>query len=75
VWSYVVGARLISSGLLATEVRRGLQRKPKLGTLDAIHVVTAFEHRPIDAFVTYDQRQAKAARRLGLPTVSPGMKR
>jgi predicted nucleic acid-binding protein len=46
--------------------------EPKLGTLDAIHVLTAFERRPVDAFVTYDQRQAKAARRIGLPTVSPG---
>jgi len=45
---------------------------PRLQTLDAIHVVTALEARPIDFFVTYDERQAKAARRAGLPTVSPG---
>jgi predicted nucleic acid-binding protein len=49
--------------------------EPKLGSLDAIHVATAFEHRPIDAFVTYDERQAKAAIRVGLPVVSPGMKK
>jgi predicted nucleic acid-binding protein len=44
----------------------------KLHTLDAIHVVTALEVRPIDFFVTYDERQAAAARLAGLPTVSPG---
>jgi hypothetical protein len=46
--------------------------EPKLHTLDAIHVVSAFEVRPIDLFVTYDKRQAKAARRAGLPTIAPG---
>jgi predicted nucleic acid-binding protein len=46
--------------------------EPGLGSLDAIHVVTALEHRPFDAFVTYDERQAAAARKVGLPTVSPG---
>jgi predicted nucleic acid-binding protein len=46
--------------------------EPKLHTLDAIHVVSALEVRPIDFFVTYDKRQAKAARRAGLPTISPG---
>lgn len=49
--------------------------EPDLGSLDAIHVVTAFERRPIDAFVTYDMQQATAARKAGLPTVSPGMKK
>jgi predicted nucleic acid-binding protein len=49
--------------------------EPHLGSLDAIHVVTAFEHRPLDAFVTYDIRQAQAARKAGLPTVSAGMKK
>jgi predicted nucleic acid-binding protein len=43
----------------------------KLHTLDAIHVVTAIEVRPIDFFVTYDKKQAAAARRAGLPTISP----
>ncbi|HJZ36176.1 MAG TPA: type II toxin-antitoxin system VapC family toxin [Solirubrobacterales bacterium] len=46
--------------------------EPKLHTLDAIHVVSALEVRPIDFFVTYDKRQAKAARRAGIPTISPG---
>jgi hypothetical protein len=46
--------------------------EPKLHTLDAIHVVSALEVRPIDFFVTYDEKQAAAARLAGLPTVSPG---
>jgi predicted nucleic acid-binding protein len=115
MWTFVAGARLTSSELVATEVRRGLQRniatkqlvvplmsvvvaeirleeftlhpidgaalrhaakffEPNLGSLDAIHVVTAFAYRPVDAFVTYDIRQAQAARKVGLPIVSPGMK-
>jgi len=116
MWAFAAGARMTSSELVATEVRRGLQRKmatkqlvdpltslvvaeilleefilhpidgaalrraarffePNLGSLDAIHVVTAFAHRPVDAFVTYDARQAQAARKAGLPIVSPGMKK
>jgi predicted nucleic acid-binding protein len=46
--------------------------EPKLHSLDAIHVVSALEVRPIDFFVTYDKKQAAAARLAGLPTVSPG---
>ena len=112
--AFITGAaRVISSEMVMTEVRRGLHRtaatdtrfdlntslrsaafflglihlhpirrvtlrhaadffEPNLHTLDAIHVVSALEVRPIDFFVTYDKRQAKAARRAGLPTVSPG---
>ncbi|HEY1854561.1 MAG TPA: type II toxin-antitoxin system VapC family toxin [Solirubrobacterales bacterium] len=46
--------------------------EPALRTLDAIHVVTALYLEPIDAFVTYDVRQAASARREGLRTVAPG---
>ena len=46
--------------------------EPRLQALDAIHVVTALEVRPIDFFVTYDKKQATAARLAGLPTISPG---
>jgi predicted nucleic acid-binding protein len=43
-----------------------------LRTLDAIHLATALTAEPgIDAFVTYDDRLAAAARDLGLPVVSP----
>lgn len=43
-----------------------------LRTLDAIHLATALGLGPeMDAFVTYDDRLAEAARSLGLPVVSP----
>jgi uncharacterized protein len=41
-------------------------------TLDAIHLATAMALVPdLDAFVTYDDRMAEAARALGLPVVRP----
>jgi uncharacterized protein len=46
--------------------------EPRLRTLDAVHVVTALYLEPIDAFVTYDVRQAASARLAGLRTVAPG---
>lgn len=57
-------ALLIGAGLLA---------EPDLRSLDAIHVVTALYVYPIDAFVTYDKRQAAVARLAGLKTVAPGV--
>jgi predicted nucleic acid-binding protein len=45
---------------------------PHLGSLDAIHVATALALRPIAAFVTYDRRQARSARMVGLTVRSPG---
>lgn len=56
-------ALLVGAGLLA---------EPALRSLDAIHVVTALHLYPIDAFVTYDKRQAAAAHLAGLRTVAPG---
>jgi hypothetical protein len=44
---------------------------PGLRTLDAIHVATALQIGPLDAFVTYDDRLADAARTVGLPVVRP----
>jgi hypothetical protein len=45
---------------------------PTLRTLDAIHLATALELVPdLDAFVTYDDRLAEAARMFGLPVVRP----
>jgi uncharacterized protein len=52
--------------------RAGRIFEPHLRSLDAIHVMTALNLRPIEAFVTHDKRQAAAARRAGLPTASPG---
>ena len=57
------GALLASAGALS---------EPALRALDAIHVAAAVEVSPLDAFVTYDERQAAAARLAGLRTVRPG---
>jgi uncharacterized protein len=53
-------------------VGAGRLAEPTLRSLDAIHLVTALHVYPIDAFVTYDKRQAAAARLAGLQTVAPG---
>ena len=45
---------------------------PVLRTIDAIHLASAMALMPeLDAFVTYDDRLAAAARSLGLPVVRP----
>jgi predicted nucleic acid-binding protein len=48
----------------------GALDEPSLRALDAIHVASAVGLE-IDAFVTYDERQAAAARLAGLRTVAP----
>jgi uncharacterized protein len=50
----------------------GALAEPALRALDAIHVAAAVDLDPIDAFVTYDERQAAAARLAGLRTMAPG---
>jgi uncharacterized protein len=45
---------------------------PTLRTLDAIHLASALSILPeLDAFVTYDDRLAEAARAIGLPVMRP----
>jgi predicted nucleic acid-binding protein len=56
-------ALLLAAGALA---------EPALRALDAIHVVAAIDLAPLDGFVTYDERQAAAARLVGLRTFAPG---
>jgi len=51
----------------------GALAEPSLRALDAIHVASAVSLDPIDAFVTYDERQAAAARLAGLRTMAPGI--
>jgi uncharacterized protein len=51
----------------------GALDEPALRTLDAIHVASARDLHPVDSFVTYDERQAAAARLAGLRTMAPGM--
>lgn len=50
----------------------GALSEPGLRALDAIHVIAAIDVSPIDAFVSYDERQSAAARLAGLRTMSPG---
>jgi uncharacterized protein len=50
----------------------GALAEPLLRALDAIHIASAITVLPVDAFVTYDERQAAAARLAGLRTVAPG---
>lgn len=56
-------ALLLAAGALA---------EPALRALDAIHVAAAADLSPLDAFVSYDERQAAAARLAGIRTVAPG---
>jgi uncharacterized protein len=50
----------------------GALDEPALRALDAIHVASAVGLHPVDTFVTYDERQAAAARLGGLRTMAPG---
>jgi hypothetical protein len=50
----------------------GAIAEPALRALDAIHVASAVDLLPIEAFVTYDERQAAVARLAGLRTMAPG---
>jgi hypothetical protein len=71
------GGELIDTlGLLpldrAVLLAAGALAEPALRALDAIHVVAAIDLAPLDGFVSYDERQAAAARLAGLRTFSPG---
>jgi predicted nucleic acid-binding protein len=71
------GAELIDAlGLLPLDrallLAAGTLAEPALRALDAIHVAAAIDLSPVDGFVTYDERQAAAARLAGLRTMSPG---
>lgn len=50
----------------------GALEEPALRSLDAIHVAAAAGVSPIEAFVSYDERQSAAARLAGLRTAAPG---
>jgi predicted nucleic acid-binding protein len=65
----VLALRPLDRALLAGA---GALAEPALRALDAIHVASAVDLDPIEAFVTYDERQAAAARLAGLRTMTPG---
>ena len=50
----------------------GALTEPALRSLDAIHVIAAIALSPLDAFISYDERQSAAARLAGLRTLAPG---
>lgn len=50
----------------------GALTEPRLRALDAIHVAAALTSWPLDGFISYDERQAAAARLAGIRTVAPG---
>ena len=50
----------------------GAFAEPSLRALAAIHIAAAIDLMPIDGFLSYDERQAAAARLAGLRTMSPG---
>jgi predicted nucleic acid-binding protein len=50
----------------------GTLAEPALRALDAVYVASAVDLDPLEAFVTYDERQAAAARLAGLRTMAPG---
>jgi hypothetical protein len=49
----------------------GALSEPALRALDAIHVAAAVDLGPLDGFVSYAERQAAAARLVGLRTFAP----
>jgi len=71
------GEALDAVGLLPLDrallLAAGAFAEPALRALDAIHVAAAVELSPVDAFVSYDERQAAAARLAGLRTMAPGV--
>lgn len=64
----VLALRPVDRSLL---VSAGAITEPALRALDAIHVVSAVDLGPVEVFVTYDERQAAAARLAGLRTMAP----
>ena len=63
-----VGLRPLDRALL---LAAGALSEPALRALDAIHVAAAVDLAPLDGFVSYDERQAAAARLVGMHTYSP----
>jgi len=64
-----LGLLPVDRGILAGA---GALAEPALRALDAVHVTSAIAVSPLDAFVSYDERQSAAARLAGLRTVAPG---
>ncbi len=50
----------------------GAVPEPRLRSLDAVHIASALDEAPLAGFISYDIRQAAAARLCGLRTLAPG---
>lgn len=77
-WGDVLNAVLSKFGLISLDhpTLALAARLPgqHLRSVDAIHIATALRlQKSLPLFVTYDGRQAEAARGLGLDVVSPGL--
>lgn len=48
-------------------------KEPTLRALDAIHIASATSVSPLDAFISYDERQSAAARLANCRTLAPGI--
>ena len=69
----VLDAMFLADVTASVRSRAGRLEPASLRTLDAIHVATALSLvLPDLEFVTYDDRQAAAARACGLSVVQPG---
>lgn len=56
----------------ATPATRDITDPPELRSLDAIHLATALDLADdLDGLVTYDERLARAANDVGIPTLAP----
>jgi uncharacterized protein len=55
----------------AVLIAAGQLDEPALRALDAIHVSAALGVTPLDAFISYDERQSATARLAGLRTIAP----
>jgi predicted nucleic acid-binding protein len=64
-----IGLVPLDRGLL---LGAGALAEPSLRALDAIHLAAAIIVSPLDGFVSYDERQAAAARLAGLRSMAPG---
>lgn len=50
----------------------GAVPEPRLRSSDAVHIASALDVAPLAGFISYDIRQAAAARLCGLRTIAPG---
>lgn len=61
---------MLPLGALLLQAAGGVS-EPRLRSLAALHVASALHLAPIDGFISYDSRQAAAARLCGLRTIAP----